>query len=744
MRLFSHKNRAAHLGQFPLERLARTGSNIEYPATRKHRAITVEAPDNPLSLANAFREYIDLFDRMRLGDPASRQAPIPSDPVERANHLKAASYNLDVSMAATCAIPKQAILEQPVINESLTNAQEKEYLAGSASNVTAETSIREGQEAWRRSLENAGKEFDHTHALVLLVEYARDPEPGIESETWLTGTQPQRAAVRAAEAAAVMVNYIRILGFEARLHTATATDLDLDGLLLCSGLGEINNKNGGETVTNPYLGDRFGLAVVSTTMEIMADQPLAERGFKDTVKSHGPGWWLGLGGTRPGYKGRLFKNRPFHLGPYPMEKLKPQEKATTLIDKPNVPRIPKRHDMFIRAALGDLGEKTRKELENFRMITKSPYGHAMVPPLGAMIPLQYGKEAERVMPGTDDPKKNAEAVKAALYYLGADMVGICELPDYAWYSHDLDGSEIKPYHKYGIAILVDQGYETMEGASGDDWISGAQSIRAYLRAQLIGGIVGNHIRSLGYSARSHSVMDQDVLHIPIILEAGLGELSRIGELVLNPYVGPRFKSGVITTDMPLLPDKPIDFGLQDFCEKCTKCARECPCQAIPYGDKIMFNGYEMWKPDVEKCARYRITNAAGSMCGRCMKTCPWNIEGVLAERPFLWAAMNLPFTRKWIARLDDKVGNGLINPVKKWWWDLDSDENGNIIRARKTNKRQFSRRANMDPAKQSMGCFPAETASPPLSEHPIILDRRIAIKKYKSAEIPGKYKAPIK
>ena len=134
--------------------------------------------------------------------------------------------------------------------------------------------------------------------------------------------------------------------------------------------------------------------------------------------------------------------------------------------------------------MGDLGEKPQKELENFRMITKSPYGHAMVPPLGAMVPLQYGKEADRIMEGTDDPKKNAEAVKAALYYLGADMVGICELPDYAWYSHDLDGSEIKPYHKYGIAILVDQGYETMEGASGDDWISGAQSMRAYLRAAI--------------------------------------------------------------------------------------------------------------------------------------------------------------------------------------------------------------------------------------------------------------------
>ena len=97
---------------------------------------------------------------------------------------------------------------------------------------------------------------------------------------------------------------------------------------------------------------------------------------------------------------------------------------------------------------------------------------------------------------------------------------------------------------------------------------------------------------------------------------------------------------------------------------------------------------------------------------RCMKTCPWNIEGVLSERPFLWAAMNLPFTRGWIARLDDAVGNGLINPVKKWWWDLDTDAEGNIIPAERTNRRQFSKRTNMDPEKQSMGCYPSRDSIP--------------------------------
>ncbi|MCY4338880.1 MAG: hypothetical protein OXD47_08790 [Gammaproteobacteria bacterium] len=743
MRIFSHKHRPMHLGPFPLERLPRSHSVPEYKQAGKWHPRSTKAPDHPNSMAVAFQDYIDLFDRMRLGDAAPRQAPIPADPQARADHLKAGCYNLDVSMAATCAIPAQAVLAEPIVNQSLAQAQEKEYLAGSAANAMAESTVREGQEAWQRSLADAHQEFNHDYALIMLVEYIRDPKPDTDSEAWLIGTQPQRAAVRAAEAAAVMVNYIRILGFAATLHTATASDLDLDYLLLCSGLGEVVGSNGSSRVTNPYLGDQFGMAVVSTTMELAADAPLAKRGMLAALKSHGPGWWLGLAGTRPGYKGKLYKNRPFRLGPYPMEKLKTVAQPTTLIDRPQVPRIPKRHDMFIRSALGDLGEKVQQELDNFRMITKSPYGHAMIPPLGAMVPLQYGQEAAAVTPHTDDPKRNAEAVKAALYYLGADMVGICELPEYAWYSHDTDGSEIKPYHKYGIAVLIDQGYETMAGASGDDWISGAQSMRAYLRAQLLGGIVGNHIRALGYAARGHSVMDQDVLHIPIILEAGLGELSRIGELVLNPYVGPRFKSGIITTNMPLLPDKPIDFGLQDFCEKCTKCARECPCQAIPYGDKIMFNGYEMWKPDVEKCARYRITNPAGSMCGRCMKTCPWNIEGVLSERPFLWAAMNLPFTRKWIARLDDKVGNGLINPVKKWWWDLDSDREGNIIPAKRTNRRQFSKRTNMDPAKQSMGCYPADIASPPVAEKPVILHRKLAVQKYKSAESPEKYQARI-
>lgn len=737
MRLFSHKNRPVHLGPYPLERLTRCSELPAHDGACESVGLTIENPSKPQSIANAMRPYINIMDRLRDGPVAPKRAPIPDDPLERSNHLKAACYFLNASMAATCRISGASILDVPIINNSLSEVTEQEYLAGSVDNVMANISAREGAEVWQRVQETERDPFDHTYALVILVEYTREPDPDELSENWIAGTQALRAAARAAEIAGMISTYVRLLGYKGRSHTATASELNADQLVLASGLGEINRSNGSSKVTNPYLDDGFGVAIVSTTMELAVDQPLAPGAG---AKARNFKWWLGVSGTQPGFQGRPFKGRSFHLGPQPMEKLKRVNEPTTLVDTPNIPRIPKRHDMFIRAGIGDLGKKAQKNLLDFFMITKSPLGHSTIPLLGGMVPLQYGQEADRIAPGTDDPKKNAEAIKAALYYLGADMVGICEIPEHAWYSHDMDGTEIKPYHKYAISILVDQGYETMEGASGDDWISGMQSMRAYMRVQLIGGIVGTHIRNLGYPARGHSVMDQDVLHIPLILLSGLGEMGRIGELVLNPFVGPRFKSGIITTNMPLEPDKPIDFGLQDFCEKCVKCARECPCTAIPFSDKIMFNNYEIWKTDVEKCARYRITTAGGSMCGRCMKTCPWNMEGVLKEGPFLWAAMHLPFTRKWIAKLDDKVGNGRINPVKRWWWDLDTDEEGNIIKAKKSNKRQLSFRPSLSFEKQKLACYPFDRTVVPAGGASVP-DRKEAVQRYKQAEKSVDYRA---
>jgi ferredoxin-NADP reductase/ferredoxin len=236
------------------------------------------------------------------------------------------------------------------------------------------------------------------------------------------------------------------------------------------------------------------------------------------------------------------------------------------------------------------------------------------------------------------------------------------------------------------------------------------------------------------------VLDGDVLQPPLLLLSGLGEVSRIGEVILNPFLGPRLKSGTLTTDMPMAHDRPIDFGLQRFCEQCSKCARECPSGAITAGPKLVYNGYEIWKSDAEKCARYRITNAAGGMCGRCMKTCPWNQEGLLADGLWRQVAMHLPAAAPLLAALDDRLDRGRINPVKTWWWDLELDRRtGRYVRAAQTNRRGLQKELRLRHEDQTLAVYPADRMPPPW---PVAcpVDREEGIARYRALPTPAQYR----
>ena len=404
---------------------------------------------------------------------------------------------------------------------------------------------------------------------------------------------------------------------------------------------------------------------------------------------------------------RIFsrKNRPLHLGPHPMEKIKRVDKPTTAITD-GIKKVPKRAGFFFRAFYGDLGDKAKKEVRRF--ITKSPLNAAIGHLHWKHVPVHKGDPAPEKAPISNDPEVLARHVKALCYFLDADLVGICEMPDWAWYSHDADGNEIKTRHKYAIVITIDQRWETLDTSSGDDWISGAQSYRAYLHGSTTAVIVADYLRRLGYASQAHSNADGDVLQVPLMLLAGLGEMSRIGEVVINPFVGPRHKTAVVTTDLPLAVDKPIDFGLQDFCDKCRKCARECPAQAIPFGDKVLYNGYEIWKPDVEKCTKYRVTNAKGSSCGRCMKVCPFNKEGLLAHRLFLSMAIKWPASRRFLIWLDDKLDYGNSHPDRKWWLDLET-VNKKVVVPDGVNERTLNPERATDLGNKKVAVYPWET-----------------------------------
>lgn len=335
------------------------------------------------------------------------------------------------------------------------------------------------------------------------------------------------------------------------------------------------------SIANSFLGERFGAAVVSTSLEIGIDRPLAARGLLSELLAR-PAWWLGVGGARPAW-GRLNgAHRGLAEGVYPMERIKRVDEPTTRINAGDIKRQPKRAEFFTRAAFGDIGPGAEREMHHGRFSEKEPIGATMSAIAAGMIPLQYGEPAAARASGSDDPEANAARIRALSHFLGDDIVGITPAYEHTWYSHHMDGKPIEPYHRNAIVLVLDQSQETMSGSSGDDWISNSQSFRAYMRGGFLASVIAEHIRGLGWSARSHTVWEEDVQHIPLCIHSGIGELSRIGETVLNPFLGPRFKDSIVTTDMPLAADKYVDFGLQDFCNKCTKCARECPCDAIPF------------------------------------------------------------------------------------------------------------------------------------------------------------------
>lgn len=663
--LFARRmRRPFHWGPYPLERLPRAPSALTpaMPAAPTGWA----SGESSGGLAAVAERYADIFAEQRDGPVAAARAPVPEDLESRVADVKGAAYFLDASVVGVAPLGDGPADPDPEPDADMDT---------------------------------------HRFAVVLLVEHGRLPEPDNAALEWVAPAASAIARMRAAEIAVCVAAHIRTMGFSARAHWAGNSEIEITRLVHRAGLAVFRD---GE-LRNPWFGDCFEAAVISTDYELPIDEPLATTAMG---RAQSLGYWLGVSGATSGRERQRRLGRKSHLSRYPMEQVRRVERPTTLILDDEVPQVPHRAAFFHRAGAGDLGQKAQREVARFAY--KQPLSYAMRRTITSLVPYQDGPVAEQMADGLSDPRANTRAVKSLAYHLGADLVGICEVPRYAWYSHDRAGNAVSTLHRHAVVMLIDQGFETMEGASGDDWISGAQSMRGYLRGAEIAGVMAEHVRSLGFAARAHTNAESQVLHIPLVLLAGLGELSRIGELVLNPFVGPRFKSVVFTTDLPLENDQPIDFGLQDFCGNCRKCARECPCDAIPLGDKVMFNGYEIWKPDVERCTRYRVTNPGGAACGRCMKTCPLNkvvdADGPLYARVASWLGVNAMWLKPLLVpiatRLDDWLGHGRRVPAKKWWLDLEVID-GICVAPAKTNQRDIDPSRSVDPSRQKIAYFPA-------------------------------------
>lgn len=229
-------------------------------------------------------------------------------------------------------------------------------------------------------------------------------------------------------------------------------------------------------------------------------------------------------------------------------------------------------------------------------------------------------------------------IKGLARYYGAYTVGITELRPYHVYSHIGRGSgeygaPITLDHRYAIAFTVEMDHAMMRATPEATGVM--ESARQYVEAARVALQLGYLIRWLGYPARAHIDGNYRVIAPLVARDAGLGEIGRMG-LLMTPELGPRVRLGVVTTDLPLIPDqRDDDTSVLDFCRICQKCAETCPSQSIPTGDREEIDGALRWRINANSCFRY--WNIIGTDCGRCMAVCPYSHPNNPAHNLVRWA-----------------------------------------------------------------------------------------------------------
>ncbi|MCD4676405.1 MAG: reductive dehalogenase, partial [Desulfobacula sp.] len=245
-------------------------------------------------------------------------------------------------------------------------------------------------------------------------------------------------------------------------------------------------------------------------------------------------------------------------------------------------------------------------------------------------------------PETDVPmsqlsaKKAADIVKHLTLHIGADMVGICKVDPDLVYSHrgeihydrqDDWGKEIKDLPSYAVVFLTEMNHGHVISAPHTPTV--AESAHLYARGAYLSTLLARWFSYMGYRGVAEHTRNYNIPLPPLAVDAGLGEVGRQGYLVA-PNMGARCRIFAVLTDMPLVVDKPICLGVEEFCRACKKCADSCPSKSIPQGKKIVYNGYSKWKLDENSC--YGYWSKVGTDCSICMAICPFSRPNTLLHK----------------------------------------------------------------------------------------------------------------
>ena len=282
------------------------------------------------------------------------------------------------------------------------------------------------------------------------------------------------------------------------------------------------------------------------------------------------------------------------------------------------------------------------------------------------------------------PQEASEMLETAVTHLGASQVGFTNLePRFLEHNAVIDKAveRITPTEEGKILVPEKLKYVVVIGGQAPheagkfapSQIGDMADRSGYEDRQIIWLRVMNFIRGLGYQALPLPGNMPPV--VPFGLMAGLGEMGRMNRLI-SPYYGGALRLEGILTDLPLALDKPIDFGLQEYCRHCQKCARVCPTNSISYEkdptwepqSEYSLAGKKLWYENIENCWDYTVKS--GYYCSACLFACTWTKDNQTYLHTLARiTAAKLSYLGKMLAWLDDLFGYGPVpkKNIGDWW-----------------------------------------------------------------------------
>ncbi len=252
--------------------------------------------------------------------------------------------------------------------------------------------------------------------------------------------------------------------------------------------------------------------------------------------------------------------------------------------------------------------------------------------------------------------------------LGALEVGFTTIKPHHLYSHvgrgEDYGKKVKLDHKYAIAFTVEMNHDSLRyNPQGPVVMESAQQ---YLNAGQIAVQLALFLRNLGHDARAHIDANYRLICPTVAMDAGLGEIGRMG-LLITPKHGPRVRIGIVSTNLELPVQKEThDYYVSSFCSICKKCALNCPSQSISFSSVKSTEINKAWNIKQEKCFTYWCK--IGTDCGRCIAVCPYSHPDNFLHNSIRWMIKKNPINRLIALKLDDFFYDKKPKqiPLKSW------------------------------------------------------------------------------